>query len=500
MNSTRSSIRGWMRWLGIRLLVLVSLAAVGWGVREMTRGPGVSLNGLLTLPARRMDFNATIRSGGVTESAEKTVVECKLERLEMRSEGRSNMVGGASTILWVIEEGTTVKKGDVLCTLDSSDYDELVLQQEIKVLRARADLSMAKLDTEASELGVREFRDGLMAQTTQSNATQLAMAESDVETAKDRLAWSIKMKGKEYRSGAQVKSDEMDLRRAEFEVQKAKTVIDNFKKFGAAKWLSDLEAKVQTAKSQYSYEKLRCARTEERLDYYKQMVSNCTIKAPHDGMVVYAPGKFWSNEPRIEAGAVVRQFRELFWLPDLTKMRVASMLHESVMGRVQPGMRVRARIEGMSGRQIEGHVVSIDPMPDLQNSWASDARSFKANIQLDTAPRGIRPDMTAEVEIDIDRRSNVVTIPTEALEVVDGKEFCYVAADGQLERRPVKLGLSNREILEVTDGVTEGEEVVCDLSHLDQFATLIVDAPPRHDPHSAVVEAARHPTSEKSGL
>jgi HlyD family secretion protein len=499
MSSDRSITRPWIKRLGVRALLLLAIGGMIWGLIESRRPPRQTLEGLSTVTARRVDFNATLRAAGVTESAEKTIVECKLERLEMKSEGRSSMVGGFSAILWVIQEGSMVKKGDVLCTLDSSDYEELVVQQEIKVERARADVNMAKLDLEAAELGVREYRDGLMQQTRQLNSTSLAMAESDLETARDRLAWSIKMKGKEYRSSAQVLSDEMTVRKAEFEVQKAKRVIENYAKFGSEKWLRELEVKVETARAEYLYQQLRFARTEERQAYYKTMVENCTIRAPHDGLVVYAPPKFWSNDPPIIAGSRVRQMQDLFWLPDLSRMRVASMLHESVMGRVHPGMTVRTRIEGMSGRQIEGHVVSIDPLPDLQNSWASDTRSFKATIQLDTAPKGIRPDMTAEVEIDIDRRSHVIAIPNEALEVVEGKDYCYVAADGQLERRPVKLGQSNREMLEVTDGLEEGEQVVSDLSHLEDYSTLIVEAP-RHEPAPAVADAARHAAESKAGL
>jgi HlyD family secretion protein len=500
MSADQSSTRPWMRRLGVRTLLLLGIGGIVWGVIELRRPPKVTLDGLSTMTARRVDFSATLRSAGLTESAEKTVVECKLERLEMKSEGRSSMVGGAATILWVIQDGSMVKKGDVLCTLDSSEYEELVVQQEIKVERARADVNMAKLDMEAAELGVREYRDGLMQQTRQINSTNLAMAESDLETARDRLAWSIKMKGKEYRSTAQVVSDEMTVRRAEFEVQKAKRVIENYAKFGSEKWLRELEVKVESAKAEYLYQQLRCTRSVERLTYYKTMVDNCTIRAPHDGLVVYAPPKFWSSDPPIVAGSRVRQMQDLFWLPDLSKMRVASMLHESVMARVRPGMTVRAKIEGMSGRQLEGHVLSIDPLPDLQNSWASDTRSFKATIQLDTAPQGIRPDMTAEVEINIDRRAHVIAIPSEALEVVEGKDYCYVAADGQIERRPLKLGQSNRELLEVTDGLEEGEQVVCDRSHLNDYATLIVEAPPRHDSPAAVAEAARHAAESKAGL
>jgi HlyD family secretion protein len=156
----------------------MTLAAAVLLIRSLDRLPKVTLAGLATVHARRADLRTIVLASGRTESAANTVVECKLERLEMRNEGRSSMVGGSSVITWVIDDGSTVKKGDVLCRLDSSDYEELVRQQEIKVERARADLRTAELGLAVAELAVQEFRDGLMAQTVHEQEVALSTAES----------------------------------------------------------------------------------------------------------------------------------------------------------------------------------------------------------------------------------------------------------------------------------------------------------------------------------
>ena len=491
------------RWI-VRIALAAGLAVAIAALRAGNRPVKLKVEDLATAAVRRADFRSTLVVGGKTESAANTVVECQLERIEMRNEGKSTLVGGSSVITWVIDDGTTVKKGDVLCRLDSADYEELVRAQEIKVERARADLRTAELDLQVAELAVGEFRDGLMAQTIQEQEVALTLAEADVASGKDRLDWLRRMKAKGYASLAQVASGELAVQKAENDAKKARTDLDLFRRFGAPKQIQILQAEVQSTQAMLSYQQQRSARYDERLAYYKEMVDFCTIRAPHDGFVIYIPQKIWSNEAKVEAGVRVRQYQDLFYLPDLSRMRVSALVHESVMAQVRPGMIAHAKIEGLSGREIEGHVLGVDPLPDMQMSWISDTRSFKTTIALDSSPRGIRPEMTAEVSIDVGRRTNVIAVPIEAVAVEGGKDYCYVPADGLLERRPVKLGGANADLLEVTEGLEEGEEVVLDPGHLDAYASLIVDATPpgRDEPRPDVADAAR-PTataSEKAGF
>ncbi|HEY2158263.1 MAG TPA: efflux RND transporter periplasmic adaptor subunit [Isosphaeraceae bacterium] len=310
------------------------------------------------------------------------------------------------------------------------------------------------------------------------------------------------MKGKGYASVAQISSADVSLQKAEIDARTALTNLENFRRFGAPKQIKTLEAAVQSAQADLIYCRLRSQRFDERLAYYKEMVANCTITAPHDGFVIYVPPKPYAGQTAVEAGSTVRQMQDLFYLPDLSRMRVAATIHESLVARVQPGMRVKARVEALAGREIEGHVVEVEPLPDPQTSWLTDTRSFKATIALDSSPRGIRPEMSAEVEVAVDLRPHVITVPPEAVAVEGGKDYCYVASDGMLTRRPIKLGGSNAELLEVTEGLDEGEEVVSDVSGIEAYAPLIVDAPGSSDDDSrpTVAEAEKHGSAEKVGL
>ena len=68
--------------------------------------------------------------------------------------------------------------------------------------------------------------------------------------------------------------------------------------------------------------------------------------------------------------------------------------------------------------------------------------------------------MTAEVEIAMPRRTNVLAVPAEAVRSEDGHDVCLVVHEDGLERREVKLGQVTRDMAEVTQGLQEGEQVV----------------------------------------
>ena len=121
-------------------------------------------------------------------------------------------------------------------------------------------------------------------------------------------------------------------------------------------------------------------------------------------------------------------------------------------------MLARIRIEGLPGQVLEGHVVSVAQLP-TQN-FLNDVRYFYTAVAIDSVPPGLRPGMTAEVEIATKLRHDVLAIPIEALGIEEGEDVCYVVGDEGIERREIGIGQSTTGLLEVTEGLEEGEQVV----------------------------------------
>jgi HlyD family secretion protein len=259
------------------------------------------------------------------------------------------------------------------------------------VERAQADLLQAQLDREIARLAIQEFQDGTMRETLEGLQGRITLARSELERAVDRRNWSRRMKEKGYIAASVLSSDEFRVEQAELIVQQEETAFDLFKRYTAPKATRELEGALQGTEAILSYQTLRFQRHEDRLRKLEKQVELCTIRAPHDGFVVYA------NDGRrnllIEEGMPVRQWQKLFYLPDLNDMEVVTLLHESVVDEIRPGMRAAVDVESLPNREISGRVTAIAPLSI--SDWRSDVSYFQGTVKLENTPVGLRPGMTA---------------------------------------------------------------------------------------------------------
>ncbi len=407
---------------------------------------------------RRIDLHPSLTASGRVESSKRTVIECEIEAMTIGVLGQRLWAGGASVLLSIVPEGSLVHRGDVLAVLDSSEYEELLRQQQMTVERSRADHRQATLDYEITKLAVIEYRDGSMTEATKDFERSVALAESDLTRIRDRLESARRMKVKGYIATGQVRNEEFNYAQAQFNLEEERAAFGLFRKWIAPHSLRTLGNATLAAEATLRYQTSRLSRNLERLAKLEKQVQRCTIRAPHDGFVIYANDQ--RREIRIEEGMYVRQKQDLMYLPDLSDMEVVTNLHESILPDIAKGMRARVVVEGMPERRLEGHVSDIATLPTY--NWRSDVRYFDGKVKLDNPPRGILPGMTAQVEISLNRRDDVLTVPAQSVTEFEGHEVCYVAHAAGLERREVQLGEGTRDLLEISAGLHEGELVVID--------------------------------------
>jgi HlyD family secretion protein len=442
----------WLAGIVGAMLTLAALAVVG--ARSFHRKP--TGERYQSAGVRRADLFPTLLASGRVESSKRTVIECKLENIAVGVRGQRLAAGGASVLLSVIPEGSLVKRGDVLAVLDSADYEEMLRLQTITVERAAADKLQADLNLEVARLAVREFEQGTLRETIEDFEGTILLSRADLERANDRLAWCRRMFGKGYLAEGTVTSEEYRNSQLSLALKRQESAFALFKKYTAPKTTMLLRGTLSGAETVVEFQQNRLQRHRDRLAQLEAQVKNCTIRAPHDGFVIYATNS--NRDVFIEEGMPVRQRQQLFYLPDLNEMEVVAMLHETIVEQVTPDMRAHVQIEALPNRRIEGHVTSIAALSAY--NWHSDVRYFEGIVKLDHVPSGLKPGMSAEVEIAMPRRENVLAIPPEAIRIENGHDVCFVVHDDGLERREVQLGKATRELTEVTHGLEEGEQVV----------------------------------------
>jgi hypothetical protein len=114
----------------------------------------------------------------------------------------------------------------------------------------------------------------------------------------------------------------------------------------------------------------------------------------------------------------------------------------------------------VQGREFTGSVVSVANQPEATHFFSSNVKEYAVIVKIDGKHEDLRPGLTAEVEILVAHRKDVLSLPVAAILEQGGRFYCWVKKDGQTERRPLKLGWTNNKAVEVEDGVAEGELVV----------------------------------------
>jgi HlyD family secretion protein len=146
-------------------------------------------------------------------------------------------------------------------------------------------------------------------------------------------------------------------------------------------------------------------------------------------------------------------------LVDVESIYVRAPLDEVDAGKVRPGLAVRISMDAFAGREFRGRVSRVGAyVSEVQQQ----NRTFDIDVTFEDAAfaRTLLPGTSADVEVVLDTRDDVVRLPTSA--ILQGSRVLVVRG-GQLVSVPVRTGLANWEFTEITDGVRPGEPVVVSL-------------------------------------
>lgn len=379
-----------------------------------------------------------------------------------KNEDVMSEVEGSTTIIKILPEGSRVRKDELVCELDSAALKDQLTNQRITVQQAEAAYQNSKLTREVAEIAKDEYIEGTYMQDIRQAEGEKALAETEMLRAKDRLAWANEMYRKGYLSATQKVAEEANLQRATFNKEQAETKITVLKEYTKRKMLTDLNSNIEKARSDELAKEATLNLEKEKENKLVAQIEKCRLLAPNDGLVVYAndPGRFGnSNQPQIEEGAQVRERQPIFRLPDINNMRVNTKVHESQIDRVEKGLKSRIRVDAFPGEVFEGTVDTVAPLPDSANFFASDVKVYTTQVSIDKANPALRPGMTAQVEILIREIDDVLAVPVQAILQVSGKDTVFVKNGQKWDRTDVTLGDTNDQLIEVTKGLKDGDEV-----------------------------------------
>jgi HlyD family secretion protein len=163
-------------------------------------------------------------------------------------------------------------------------------------------------------------------------------------------------------------------------------------------------AKLEEANARAQYVKART-----NLELAEERLGDVTIRAPIDGVII---------RKDVEAGQIIQSASQnisggttVFVMADLSQMQVRTLVSETDLGKIEPGMSARVSVEAFPGRIFQGRVTKIEPQAVVEQN----VTMFPVLVHLDNADGALKPGMNAEVVVEVARRDNALTVANAAV-------------------------------------------------------------------------------------
>jgi len=391
---------------------------------------------------KRGTLPVTMIEQGALESFNNIQVKCR--------------VRGDSTINWVVKNGTRVEAGDELVTLENKAIEEY-LHERTKYAHLSKDAAIGfRAEATVKGLAISEYLEGEFHTKKLRFQKGLAFARQRLHTANNMFDYARRMFALGYQSELRVEQSQLSVQNAQIDLEIMKTNLDVLERLEKEKELKRLTGEWESAKAAANGHEEVLAMDGERMALAVKEIARCVIKAPKSGLVIYPSTAQWKDTPDIAEGETVHNDQVLLLLPDLSKMQVRFGIHESVIDQVKPKMHATVRLPN---RTLSGTVSAVASVAQPSGWWTGNIVKYDAMIELPSV-EGLKPGMTAEIEVTVAQREDVLMIPLSAVEETDAGDFCWVRTRvGAAQRRPLTLGDRNAEFIAVDSGLEEGDEV-----------------------------------------
>jgi len=337
----------------------------------------------------------------------------------------------------------TVKLGDLLLELDPVDE-----QRNVQLAQVGLSEDQARLNRTQENLRI--------SQTDLETAYEQARVDLEVVQARADNARASADRVEDLHNQGFISQEEYEQAlttalASEADVDSANLKFDQLASQETA--LNLLRLDVTLAQASVTSSQINLETAMQRLDDTK-------VYSPMDGIVTaryVQTGQIISSGISSTSGGTA-----VMMVSDLSRLFILARVDESDIGKVEIGQRVKVSVDAYAGQNFDGSVDRIAPVGvNVQN-----VVTFEVRIEITSDNKTLlKPEMTADVEIVIEEKNDVLMVPLNAVKVEDGKSTIMVAGEGNAPvSREVQTGMDNGEFIEILSGLSESDVVLVDQS------------------------------------
>jgi RND family efflux transporter MFP subunit len=319
-----------------------------------------------------------------------------------------------------VDLGSSVRTGDVVARIDTTDFDLRVRQAVAALQQARVRLGLPP--------------DGTNEDVELEQTAPVRQARAQMDGARNRLDRAIQLSEK----GLLPKSD-LDATNSAYKVT---------------------EAQYADSLDEGRNRQGILAQRRSELEIARQQLADAILYAPIDGMV---------RQRNASAGQYLAVGAPIVTLVQMNPLRLKTEVPEREARNVRAGMMVRVTVEGAPGIH-QGHVARLSPSFDETN------RTLLVETEVSNTDNVLRPGAFARAEVIASTGQRALVVPAAALVTFAGIDRVFTVKDGKTSERRVTTGRRSDAGVEILEGISAGDQVVLNPGNMTDGEKVAVKA------------------------
>ena len=428
------------------------------------------------------DFTIEVRTVGTLEAQNAHMIASQIK-------------GSDAKIIFLAENGASVKEGEVLVKFDPKPFEDQIeeLANRTESLKAAVQAAEQLLEWEKNEAEQRIITAEYQSKVAELDLRRLVEGEGPLKLAEYKDEFDkVTLELKHY------EAYESDLRKLEQEgistaielariredvaqikekLQSAKRKLESYKDYVLPVMHESARAKVKSselkieqikqasvhkiANAAASLEQMRAKLKGAQVSLRKaeDELDKTIIRAPFDGLIVhyetYRDGKM--RLPREGDTTLFNQ--PILYFPDISTLTVKSSIREVDLHKIKLSQEATVHIDAYPSDTFEGELLFIGALAKKDDGTGFGNKYFQVVFSLDNPDERLRPGMSARVVIHVDQLKQVVSVPVQSIFSDIGGSFCYLYNGVMYEKRYLTTGRQNDDFVEIINGLEVGERV-----------------------------------------
>ncbi|OGM89458.1 hypothetical protein A3J77_01460, partial [Candidatus Wolfebacteria bacterium RBG_13_41_7] len=184
------------------------------------------------------------------------------------------------------------------------------------------------------------------------------------------------------------------------------------------------------------------------IDVLQAQQNKTVLRAPIDGIVTKQEAKI---------GQIVAANAVLISLLSDAKFEIEANVSENEIAKVNLSDKAEMTLDALGpAEKFSGRIIKIDPIETI----VSGVIYYKVTSVFDAEDERIKPGMTVNLDIQTDKKTDVLTLPYYTVKGKNGEKYVQILVNGQISEKIIKTGLEGETMIEITEGLKEGEVVV----------------------------------------